>query len=433
MYAPVRLFLKAILALAIAYFIADIDFVGLPDIKLRRSVIITVDKSTTNDITAAPEEPPSISSSMYEVAEKLTDTPAHVEPQVYVQKPAEYFDEHNIAGYDANQSFFVYSPSGGLNNQRMEIEYALHISKLLKRTLLVPMLGPHTSLWHNYRKVARSNLCPADFIFDIQNFETYGPKVMPLNCTIDALEQVLVELPQALATIVYHRERRRDWHADEVRSELRPIRSKVVFLKGPTSKLFRFLAFVRMVDDGNCALVFHNWFPPYIITAVRSKSRYTAGVRRLALKLVDASLPRAFNALHLRLGDKGDHGITAKGLTEIMIYRNFSVEDPVYIATEPREIDSRPDLFLPLEEKWKVVYARDLAPQEAMNDFRSHFSPRLRDDMFGVVEQLICTAAYKFKGSPYSRFTQFIGFMRQHKKELFPEYYEREQLLQEQN
>lgn len=148
----------------------------------------------------------------------------------------QYFEEHNISSYGANESFFVYSPSGGLNNQRMEMEYALHISKLLKRTLLIPMLAPHTSLWQNYRKVGLADLCPVDYIFDLAYLQSYGPRVMPLKCTIDSLEQVLEQLPKEDATIVYHRERKRDWHAAEVRSELRPIRSKVLFLKGPTSK-----------------------------------------------------------------------------------------------------------------------------------------------------------------------------------------------------
>lgn len=168
-------------------------------------------------------------------------------------------------------------------------------------------------------------------------------------------------------------------------------------------------------------VVFHNWFPPYIVSAVRVKSRYTKEVRKLALRLMRASLPPVFNALHLRLGDKGDRGLTGTTLVESMTMRNFSYDVPVYVATEPRDIAKHPELFGPLESKWDVVYARDLVPREHVEQFRGLFSKRLQDDMFGVIEQLICTAANKFKGSTYSRFTQFIGFMRHHKEELFPE------------
>jgi len=45
------------------------------------------------------------------------------------------------------ERYLIYSPSGGFNNQREELESAVQIALMTNRTLLAPMAGKHTSFW----------------------------------------------------------------------------------------------------------------------------------------------------------------------------------------------------------------------------------------------------------------------------------------------
>lgn len=138
--------------------------------------------------------------------------------------------------FHSDEKYFVYSPSGGLNNQRMEFEYSLHISKMLGRTLLIPMLAPHTSLWRNYQKVKFSDLCPVHLIFDVKCLESYGPKVIPLNMSISSFESLMSRMPVNTTRTVFPRKRQSKWHELEVDERLGVWKEAILFLKGPTSK-----------------------------------------------------------------------------------------------------------------------------------------------------------------------------------------------------
>src|SRR5690606_26779801 len=69
------------------------------------------------------------------------------EAQMYAESMAEGDFHYNAAPrttaveynmFDRRSRYFLYSPSGGLSNQLLEIAYALEISRLLNRTLFVP-------------------------------------------------------------------------------------------------------------------------------------------------------------------------------------------------------------------------------------------------------------------------------------------------------
>ena len=58
----------------------------------------------------------------------------------------EYDAEFDYRSYPGDeQNYFVYQPSGGLNNQRVLLEHALVICQLLNRTCLVPPAAAHTN------------------------------------------------------------------------------------------------------------------------------------------------------------------------------------------------------------------------------------------------------------------------------------------------
>ena len=45
----------------------------------------------------------------------------------------------------------------------------------------------------------------------------------------------------------------------------------------------------------------------------------------------------------------------------------------------------------------------------------------MRNDVLGLVEQMICVGARKFAGTGYSNFSDNIKFMRRHRNMSFPE------------
>ena len=94
---------------------------------------------------------------------------------------------------DDGARYFVYSPSGGFNNQRKELESAMRVAIVLNRTLLVPMIAKHTSGWSRYHDLTNESLLPADVLLDFKLMEQYSPKlkIVPMNMPVKQFEQQL--------------------------------------------------------------------------------------------------------------------------------------------------------------------------------------------------------------------------------------------------
>ena len=67
-------------------------------------------------------------------------------------------DMYDAAKYDFNpkdltRKYFAYQPSGGINNQRKQLESAMMIARLTGRTCIVPPFAPHSNYFYNYNKI----------------------------------------------------------------------------------------------------------------------------------------------------------------------------------------------------------------------------------------------------------------------------------------
>ncbi len=78
---------------------------------------------------------------------------------------AECFD---FRGLRSGVEYFLYQPSGGLNNQRLQMENALVACMLLGRVCILPPLAPHTNYVRNYNEVSGSDVVSAARIFDLE-------------------------------------------------------------------------------------------------------------------------------------------------------------------------------------------------------------------------------------------------------------------------
>lgn len=85
------------------------------------------------------------------------------------------------------RTYFVYQPSGGLNNQRVLLEHALVICQLLNRTCVVPPAAAHTNYFEKY------NIQPADTVTPMQRIFNFRELRKVVNVVSIPSGQTLME------------------------------------------------------------------------------------------------------------------------------------------------------------------------------------------------------------------------------------------------
>mmetsp|Transcript_586 Transcript_586/g.744 ORF Transcript_586/g.744 Transcript_586/m.744 type:complete len:476 (-) Transcript_586:1181-2608(-) len=298
---------------------------------------------------------------------------------------------------DGSEKYFMYSPSGGFNNQRKEMESAIQIAKTINRTLLVPMAAKHTTWWSKYHYLKYDSLVPMDLLLDFNEMSKYGPKLVAMNTTVFDMERKL--LNQKGMLYVKHPKHRVNWKGDEVKENLGDpsITETVLFMKGPS--------------------MYHAWFRKPIMFKVREHVVYSPYVRRLAIEYMKR-LGTHYNAVHIRLGDYFRHGRfpNPRSFVNGLLTEGFSTDHVLYIATEPKRPKGFFDHF---EKTFKVKYASDFG--DIVDSFRDNFKPNTINDVLGLIEQMICVGARKFRGTSYSNFSANINYMRTNRESHFPE------------
>jgi len=61
----------------------------------------------------------------------------------------------------------VFQPSGGWGNQRLILTWAMRAANAMERTLIVPMIGPHSMMWYGYDRLNASQMARADKVLDL--------------------------------------------------------------------------------------------------------------------------------------------------------------------------------------------------------------------------------------------------------------------------
>jgi len=309
---------------------------------------------------------------------------------------------------DPEKRYFLYSPSGGLSNQLIEMTYALEICRLLNRTLYVPMIGRHSSGWHSYAALPYSDLFPTDRILDFSRILEKVPAV-PLNMSVENFASHYTHVRGVNRVRVVFHEYRENWGRAELMAKLGKEKRKLVFLRG--------------------AEMYHPWFTAETTLKTRKHIRFSYALRKRAIDIVHAMFPGGrFNAMHVRLADYSERwgtfqersrSILAKPLTERFgpnkERMNRSV--PIYLASDEPNNGG----FAELKRQFKVVTAAQL-PIDLVDSYRNLFpKSRIRYDMMGVLEQLICAQAIHFSGTSWSTFSEHITVIRESKAKLFPE------------
>jgi hypothetical protein len=302
--------------------------------------------------------------------------------------------------YVPGRRYFIYSPSGGWNNQRECLENAVQIGVLLNRTVLVPMAGKHTQFWQGYHRLRSSrDLFPADRILDFPYLESYGVRLVPINVSVAHFVNGFVRKNGLNKILTIFHPERENWHKAEALTLLKESRP-LIFLKG--------------------AEMYHHWFDSLTMTRLKQFVRYAPYLRQLSVRIANEALGKHFYAMHIRMGDysarMGESAVTFLRTARAKSWKTRKYT--TYVATEPAREEA---YFAPLEQGMNVTFSTDLSPR-LLEEFKSQFPPGpLRNDMLGLLEQLICVQADDFLGTGFSTFSAWIMFARKFNDKLLPE------------
>jgi hypothetical protein len=138
------------------------------------------------------------------------------------------------------------------------------------------------------------------------------------------------------------------------------------------------------------------------------------------MKIAQASLGERFYAIHGRLGDEA-YRWQGKESGAVFVrtpeFRQWDKNLKCYLASD----EPNSAFFNELKRKITVVTINDLKGEE-LDEFRGLFpNHKVRDDMMGVLDKLICSQAIDFLGSSFSTFSVEIKIMRSNRKFVFPE------------
>ena len=341
--------------------------------------------------------------------------------------------------------YLSYQPPGnGWNNQRIVLENALVLAKLLNRTLVVHPMSPHElgnrlKLRYHFGYAAFnalnvSDLLPLSKFVDLSLLSTVVPVVEVKtshpqffrdysNLTwknichspgygfwVDQVPQLAEEVE--LLTRQKFSSLGRVWR-ERCKEEKDRYQKNYLDHSPPPSPVVRFVS--DLVEDPTEMLYFEEGtlfgmqirFTTYerALAAqqwVVDHVRYNSEVwERINIVIDRLGGRRQYNAIQVRRGDHMDRKLVQSFWIERMIEKNFSKEFPVYVATN----NADPTWFQPfIEEGFKLFFSVNFTDILGFSDIKK----TIRNDYLGIHEQCLCEAALNFVPSPASTFNALI-------------------------
>ena len=334
--------------------------------------------------------------------------------------------------------YLSYQPPGnGWNNQRIALENALVLAKLLNRTLLVHPLAPHSlgeqlkgkhrvPGYRAYNMLSSADLLPPASFLDLQLMS----RIVPVVAINSSHPQFLRDYGHHTWRNVCHSAGFGYWmgRPPSTSAEV-AILSKQRFIpntvwkekcqeeqrraqESPKSPIVRFVS--DLARDSSEMLYFEQgtlfavgirfWTRSAAIEAQRwvvNGVRYSPLVRRTA-RAVAAAMGLQFNAIHVRRQHHIDKSLGATYWLDRMAALNFSASLPLYVATD--HFDAKWFAQF-LARRYRIFTAANFSKN--LLDF-SFLPASLRNDYLGLHEQCICELAARFVPSPSSTFAAFI-------------------------
>ena len=351
--------------------------------------------------------------------------------------------------------YLSYQPPGnGWNNQRIVLENALVLARLLNRTLVVHPLSPHElgnrlKLRYHfgyaaYNALNVSDLLPLSQFLDLsllsevtpvaeiktthaQFRKDFGNMSWKSVCHSPGYGFWVDEVPQWSEDVELLARQKfsslgRVWRErckEEKERYLRYQKNASSLALSPVIKFVSDLAEDKAdmlyFEEGTLfgmqirfltyekALAAQHWVVNHV--------RYNSDVwGRVGVVMERLGGRKRYNAIQVRRGDHMDRRLAQSFWIERMTEKNFSKEMPVYVATS--SVD--PTWFQPfVDEGFKLYFSINFTDVFSFSDVKE----TLRNDVLGIHEQCLCEAALNFVPSPASTFNAFILRQRREVKE----------------
>lgn len=318
---------------------------------------------------------------------------------VRLEAVAEQVVQESSPWFTSDERYFVYQPSGGISNQRKILEWAVIVARSLNRTLVIPPIAPHTTLYKNFNKQVYTDQSPANDVIDLPLLNKFI-KAQPIIGTTfaDFILQNEDDSWETLARNNLKEKRAHPWSASTVIEKYDKSPANVLFFKEGT--MWQSFDFTRNnVQKAQFYVRFH----PKLRSVARELSGYING--------------GVYNALHIRFAD-GDASKLREGWLKparTFMFRmqlaKFVEKSPfLYIATVPKRRNS--SYFSRIKLKYKTVFASDLRG-DLIDEALKVYPDKLKSSILGVIEQLICARSVKFLGTGFSTFSEYIRDVRE--------------------
>lgn len=322
--------------------------------------------------------------------------------------------DFNLNEINQDKKYFVYQPSGGMNNQRIQLEMALTICLIIKRTCVLPHMAQHTNYYFRYNMHPASRTTSMQRIFDMQKvLEIVDVVTLPENLTLIQWIESVGGLPYISQGTGLNTDTKdtNGWRV--IMRDSRKMISKYIWkdahIRRFSSDNSRFLFFANHTMWGTIDL--YPWSKYYKLA--RNAIQFTRPTKLLAIKI--ANKLGKYNSLHIRRGDKKkevgflqvvrDADVYAK---RMLPYIDETPSKTLYISTDEKDLK----YLMPIADRgFNITTAYDL-DQNLLNDYILRFPPQMYRDILGMIEQLICAYSLKFLGSSYSTFTMYILRLR---------------------
>lgn len=402
-------------AAALAAAAADLDAsVALADAeRVSTSSVDTVAREVLSGFAEEEDSVPALSeagnsSESAEKAQKLALRAARGAPRNISLLPRTLEVAYNEMS--AGERYLTYTPSGGWGNQLIELLCATSLALRRNRTVVVPMHARHTNLWRSYLKLEQADLVPMDHVLDMRALsELTGARFLPLSIPF---ERWLSEVEEGGHV---------SGGAGAVRARVFSIRSPGLRFPKEGRKAWQRVERQVDVDGAEDALILfrggfysHAW----LNNGWLSKVRFAPYLLEMAAAAAEVLGGGMYNAVHIRLGDyryrvkAADATAFVEGAQRKL---GFDKGDWLYVAAE----ESRSDRFFkPLLAGFdKVAFQEDLVRDPRFHRHMVDFvlrtpNSKVRNCIFGLVEQLICTRAQRFLGTRVSTWSMTVGQFR---------------------
>ena len=336
--------------------------------------------------------------------------------------------------------YLSYQPPGnGWNNQRIVLENALVLAKLLNRTLVVHPLSPH-QLGNNlkqkhhtghgyvaYNMLEQQDLLPLSSFMDLELMSELIPVIEVKTPHL----QFMSDYSHLTWKNVCHSAGWGYWmdrvpeHTEDVAlftkqkfsslGETWRNRCPEEKVRGQKSNADVIVRFVKDLEEDPSEMLYfekgtlfgiHIRFSTYegaleaqnwVVNYVRYNKEVWSRVERVAAHLGGFS---QYNAIQVRRGDHMDRKLAPSFWIEQMTDRNFSKSVPIYVATNTDDLNWFQPFF---EASYKLYFATNFTEL----NFRE-MRDSLQLDFLGLHEQCICEKANQFIASPASTFDAFI-------------------------